>query len=268
MSSGLEDRRNVWLVLAAIVPSITVYVFVDAYPQPAAYYDFADDRTILGLRNFWNVITNLPFLFFGIAGIRLVLSPNDVAILSRLKPAYLILFVGVVLTAFGSSWFHWTPNNDTLFWDRLPMTIAFMPLLTIVLGEHVSEELASRLLWPLLFVGVGSVVYWDYTESTGTGDLRPYGLVQFLPGLVLPTVLLLYRSAYDSTRFYWIAIGLYVLAKFFEHFDAAIFSQGEVISGHALKHVAASLVPLVLIIGFRKRNKLDALDYAESQTTS
>ncbi len=136
------------------------------------------------------------------------------------------------------------------------MTIAFMPLFTIIFGEHVSTRWARRLLWPLVFVGSASVIYWSYTESIGAGDLRPYGLVQFLPLLLIPIMLLTYTSAFNTTRFYWIAIGLYGLAKVFEQLDEQIYALGGIISGHSLKHLAASLVPLVLIVGFRKRREV------------
>jgi hypothetical protein len=33
------------------------------------YHDFADQRSLLGIPNFWNVISNLPFLFIGGWGI-------------------------------------------------------------------------------------------------------------------------------------------------------------------------------------------------------
>jgi len=249
------DGRAKWLIAATAVPIVATFVLVDPIPQPVSYHDFADDRTLLGIANFWNVISNVLFLVFGLIGLRQVFANDDLALIPRLKMAYGVLFAGIAITALGSGWFHLDPNNDSLFWDRLPMTIAFMPLFTIILGENVSEKLAARLLWPLLLLGCGSVFYWAYTESLGAGDLRPYALVQFLPLILIPTMLLSYRSVFDSTRFYWVAIGLYILAKIFEHFDQVIFDFGEIISGHSLKHIAASLVALILINGIKARKK-------------
>ena len=139
---------------------------------------------------------------------------------------------------------------------------------TVIIGEHVSERLASLLLWPLLLTGIFSVLWWDHTESIGAGDLRLYGMVQFLPMLLIPAILLMYRSAFDSIRFFWVAIGLYALAKIFEQLDEVIFSVGGFISGHSIKHIVASLVPLVLIIGIRQRRYRDAEPPPASQTTS
>ena len=238
--------RDVALLSAAIVPVIVVFFFFDAYPQPASYYDFSDARTGFGIANFWNVVSNTLFLVFGVAGLYLMLKGEGIATLPEMRAAYIVLFAGIAITALGSGWFHLSPENDTLFWDRLPMTI----------GEHVSARLASALLWPLLLIGVASVVYWDYTESSGAGDLRLYGIVQFLPMILIPALLLSFRSAFNTINFFWVTIGLYILAKLLEHFDQQIFSFGGVISGHSLKHFAASLVPLVLILGMRHRTKV------------
>ena len=256
------------LWVASAIPVIAVFLFVEPYPQSAGYHDFADTRMILGIPNFWNVVSNAPFLVFGIAGLRLVLTGSQVSIFHSSRTAYIILFIGITLTAFGSGWFHLDPRNDTLYWDRLPMTIAFMPLFTIIIGEHVSEKLASRLLWPLLLTGIFSVLWWDYSESIGAGDLRLYGLVQFLPMLLIPAILLLYQSAFNTIRFFWIAIGLYALAKVLEQLDEVVFSVGGVISGHSLKHIAASIVPLVLIYGIRQRRYRCPDSPPASHTTS
>lgn len=245
-----------------------MFYFVDPVPQPADYHEFADARVFLRVPNFWNVASNLPFLIFGIAGIRLILTERSLMILPSLRHAWIILFIGITLTAFGSGWFHLAPRNDTLYWDRLPMTIAFMPLLAIIIGEHVSERLAAKLTWPLLFIGISSVLWWDYTESIGAGDLRLYGLVQFLPMLLIPAVRIMYQSVFDTARFYWIALMLYALAKIFEQLDGVVFGAGELISGHSIKHVVASLVPIVLIHGLRMRRYRESPVSADNQITS
>jgi hypothetical protein len=232
---------------------VAVFLFVDPYPQPQGYHRFADDRALLGIPNFWNVVTNAFFLVPGIAGLWILGSRDHPGIVPALFPAYHILFAGVLLTAFGSAWFHLAPDNDTLFWDRLPMTIAFMSLVAIIVGEHISQRLGRNLLWPLLAVGAISVIYWDYSEAQDAGDLRLYGLVQFLPMLLIPAILLGYRSVFDRSRFIWILFLLYAIAKVFELLDAPLYSLGQVISGHSIKHLCAALGPTVLLYGGMKR---------------
>lgn len=248
-------HREQALLAATIIPVAVVFVLFDPYPQPAQYFDFADGRMLFGVPNFWNVGSNALFLVFGLAGLRFVFDEH-LSILPGMRPAYLALFTGISVTAFGSGWFHLEPNNDTLFWDRLPMTIAFMSLFAIVIGEHIAVPLGRRLLWPLLIIGAASVLYWQYTESQGAGDLRLYGLVQFLPMLLIPAILVMYRSLFNTVSFLWAAIGLYVIAKLFEFLDGPIFTSSELLSGHSLKHIIASLVPLALIVGLRKRQRI------------
>lgn len=219
-------------------------------PQDPAYHRFADDRTLLGIANFWNVVSNLPFLLVGMAGLRWVRTGfHDLP--GPLRQAYLVLFVGVALVGLGSSWYHWAPSNDSLLWDRLPMTLAFMALFTVVLGEHIDRRFGA-LLWPLLLSGVFSVVYWRISELAGRGDLRPYALVQFLPVLLIPMVLLLY----PRPRGGWVWVGLlaYVLAKLLEQFDAPVFVALGQISGHSLKHLAAAGAMWALLLGLQRQS--------------
>ena len=249
------DARVLALAALAVLPVAAVFVFADPYPQPADYFLFADTRRVAGVPNFWNVTSNLMFLVFGVAGI-LLLRKGRLTILPGMQAAYVVFFTGILLTAFGSGWFHMTPTNESLVWDRLPMTVAFMSLFSIIVAEHVSEPLGRKLLLPLLVAGVGSVLYWGTTEASGQGDLRAYALVQFLPMLLVPAILLMFPSAFDRHHFLWAAFALYAVAKVLEALDAQILSLGGIVSGHSLKHVVASFVPLVLIRGMRRRRRL------------
>lgn len=253
-------NRNKGYALVALILLVFIAAFslVDPYPQPQTYYLFADHRTLLGMPNFWNVVSNVFFLVPGIAGLWILGAGKHPGTVRELNPAYHVFFAGVLLTAFGSAWFHLAPDNNSLFWDRLPMTIAFMSLAAILVGEHITVALGHALLWPLLALGAVSVFYWDFSESRNAGDLRLYGLVQFLPLLVIPIILFAYRSVFDRARFIWIVFLLYALAKIFELLDNAIFAVGETISGHSLKHLVASLGPVVLLYGIMKRRRIPA----------
>ena len=218
-----------------------------AIHQPLEYHRFVDGRTIFGVPNFWNVLSNLPFVLVGLAGLRWLFA-HMTRIERVLRPAYLVLFAGVALVGFGSGWYHLQPDNASLVWDRLPMTLAFMAFFAIVLGEYIDLRLARLTLWPLLVAGVASVLYWRATD-----DLRPYALVQFLPVLLIPGVLLMYPRR-DSAPIWW-AIAFYVLAKLLEHFDGAIYAAlAGGISGHSLKHMAAAVGMAALLVGLRARH--------------
>ncbi len=150
------------------------------------------------------------------------------------KGAWLLFFLGVAATAFGSSWYHWAPSNDTLLWDRLPMTLGFMGFFAGIVGERISERAYRLLLWPLLGIGVASVLYWYATERQGHGDLRLYGLVQFFPLLLIPLIMALYRPRYSHSRYIFFALAWYAAAKGLEYWDRAIYTATSgLVGGHA-----------------------------------
>jgi len=205
--------------------SLAGLLLLPPIPQDQSYHQFADQRAIFGIPNFWNVVSNLPFLAVGAAG--LWRFRND--------PATIVLFLGIFLTGIGSSYYHWNPNDRTLFWDRLPMTLAFAAILALVVAERVNTRAGAILLWPALAIGVFSLLLWLWTD-----DLRLYFWVQFFPGLALLLLFLLYPPKYTGTYYWIIAVGLYTLAKVFEFSDYAIFSAGYLLSGHTLKHLSAA----------------------------
>lgn len=249
----MQLSRSVVLVAAALAAVAVSFLLTSPLPQDPAYHRFMDTRDLFGVANFWNVVSNLPFAVVGSIGLTYVHRHADTVCVQGLKAAYSVFFVGVFLTAFGSSYYHLEPSNETLVWDRLPMTIAFAGLFSIIVGEFVSARTAQRLLLPLLIVGLGSVQYWAWTEARGLGDLRPYAIVQFLPMLLIPLILLSRRSPYGQTHLFWWMLVFYVAAKFLEYYDAAIFSAGNIMSGHSLKHLSAALTPAVFLLALVRR---------------
>ena len=140
---------------------------------------------------------------------------NKITKLDELKVGYTCLFLGLLLIGFGSGYYHLWPSNQTLVWDRLPMTLAFMALIAIIIAEYLSVNLGKCLLYPLLMVGGSSVLYWHYTESIGAGDLRFYILVQFLPLIAIPLILLFMKPTFTYGNSYWWLLGTYIIAKVF-----------------------------------------------------
>jgi hypothetical protein len=158
---------------------------------------------------------------------------------SRERWPYMIAFAGLLLTAFGSSYYHLVPSNARLVWDRLPMTIVFMAIVAAMIAERVELRLGLILLPLLLIVGIASVLQWYESELHGVGDLRFYAAVQAYSALMLLVVLLFparYSRGYDLA----IIVGFYILAKALELLDKPIFNAGHLVSGHTLKHLAAA----------------------------
>jgi len=230
-----------WIVVFTLL-CIAAAFLLPAVPQSLEYHHFADQRDLLGIHNFLDVVSNLAFLIVGVAGLVIVFTGRARFEFNSERWPYAVFFLGALLTALGSGYYHLAPDNETLFWDRLPMTIAFMGLVSSQIVDRIHLQAGLVLLVPMLFLGAASVIYWRATEQAGVGNVLPYGILQ---GYAVVIVLLLaWLSPSRYTRghdLYWV-FGWYVLSKLLETFDAQVLDfLGGVVSGHTLKHLAAAI---------------------------
>src|SRR5882724_11936905 len=240
MRPMLSSRSSIWafLTLAATVGIATL--FVPRTPQPLSYHQFADRRSWLGIPNFGDVASNILFLLAGLWGLEFLCrqSSRERFLDARERWPYFLVFLGLMLTAFGSAYYHLAPDNARLVWDRLPMTIVFMPLVAAMIAERVNVVLGLWLLPVLLAIGVGSVLQWHWSEVSGEGDLRFYAAVQVYALVVLLVVLVL-PARYTPGADLVVVAGFYLLAKILEMGDRVVFGRVHLVSGHTLKHLAA-----------------------------
>ena len=261
----ISRRTGLAALIVVTLAVIAVDLWLPRIPQPQAYHNFADQRSFLGIPNFGDVVSNLPFAVFGLWGLLFWLQlhrershaePDPKHFLdSRERWPYLIVFVGILLTAFGSAYYHLYPSNARLVWDRLPMTIAFMSIVAAIIAERISLRAGLWLLPILVLVGMASVFQWYLSELRGAGDLRFYATVQAYSVLFLLIALLLpprYTRSWDLA----IVAGFYVLAKVLESLDKPIFELGHVVSGHTLKHLAAAGAGYWILRMLQKRRPL------------
>jgi hypothetical protein len=235
-------------------------------PQPVSYHDFVDQRAIFGVANFLDVVSNIGFVIPGLIGLGVLASSRTKFIHPLERLPYAIFFVGMLLTAVGSSYYHLAPDNERLFWDRLPMTIAFMSLIATQIVERVSVRAGIVALGPMLFIGAASVVYWRATERMGEGNVIPYGILQGYSVVILLLLAALLRSRYTRDRdIYWV-FAWYVIAKVLEALDAHLFALGNLVSGHTLKHLAAGAAGFVVCLMLIRREPLSGSTFAPSST--
>ena len=246
------------LLIALSVIGVIVVFFVPRIPQDPAYHNFADMRSWLAIPNTLDVLSNLFFAWVGIEGLYRLWKQHSLVIVEQIRTVYAVFFFGVALVALGSAYYHWAPDNATLVWDRLPMTIAFMAFFTLLCAERLSLGLAQKLFPILLVAGIASVGYWHFTEQAGNGDLRPYGLVQFLPIVLTPLILWLFPSKYDRSADIWWFLAWYLFAKVLEALDTQVYELLTVVSGHSLKHVAAAIGCFVFLRHLRFRRLLES----------
>ena len=237
------NTRTVFLAGVTLL-AIALALFLPAMPQPLAYHDFADKREAYGIENFLDVTSNLAFVLAGLAGLAALMRPRTCFAGAAERWPYLVFFVGLLLTGAGSCYYHLEPNNESLFWDRLPMTISFMSLIAAQIVDRVDARTGLLALVPMLLVGIGTAVYWIVTERLGRGNVVPYGVLQAYSVVVLLQLTATHPSRYTHGNAMYAVFACYLLAKGFEHFDRQILELTGVVSGHTLKHVAAGIAGL------------------------
>jgi hypothetical protein len=231
-------------ILAFTVLAIAAAILLPAVPQPIDYHHFADQRPALGIENFLDVVSNLAFALVGIVGLAITLRARTVFAAPIERLPYALFFVGMLLTAAGSGYYHLAPDNASLFWDRLPMTIAFMSLICATIVDRIDVRTGLLLLVPALIVGAASVIYWILTERVGRGNVVPYAVLQAYAVFVMLFLAILQPSRYThGGQIYWV-FAAYVIAKLLEHLDHEVLHLGHFVSGHTLKHFAAAAAGL------------------------
>ena len=247
-----SDRARLAVVLVVALVLTVATFLLPRIRQDPAYHAFADTRTIAGIANFWNVVSNAGFVAVGLVGLMWACrhgrpSANG-PIAARWEAAAIFTFAGgTLLTGVGSTFYHLAPDSGRLVWDRLPMTLLFMALFALVIGDRVGSMAGFWLLSPLLATGIASVVMWDWSERAGRGDLRLYALVQFLPMVIVPLLLVLMPARWSGAGWLWSALALNAIGKVAELSDALLFAWSGLISGHTAKHILmAGATALVL----------------------
>ncbi len=238
---GLSFRVRVGVLVAITIATVVAAFLIPPFPQPLEYHLFADTRTCFGIPNFANTMSNMAFLVVGVWGMR-ALAEHRPHMFIRADEAfaYKVLFIATALIAVGSAYYHLAPDNDTLFWDRLPMVVGFGALIGAIAGERIDRRAMQPVLWAGVLVGVYSLVYWLWTEHQGRGNLMPYALFQGYSIVLALAIIALFPSPYTGGRDLFIGLALYGVAKVAESYDEPIFALGQVVSGHTLKHLIAA----------------------------
>jgi hypothetical protein len=256
-----------WAIFGAIaIVALVVTAALKPVPQPESYHHFADTRALFGIPNAGDVLSNLAFLFAG--GLGLYFSLRKTSALSREQQwAYGTMFAGLILTCFGSGYYHLAPDNARLVWDRLPMTIAMAGLIGALMTDRFGPK-SVRLIPLIAAVGIGTVIQWGLSEERGHGDLRWYAFYQGMVMITAVIFLLLFPSQRQGTREFVIVAIANFAAKIFELADKPIFAFGGVVSGHTLKHLSAGLgfIPLALLLS--RMRKQTTTEDAEKRKAS
>jgi hypothetical protein len=232
------------LLIYTILFAITYIWILPASPQNVAYHDFADARHLFGIDNFFNVVSNIGFILAGCWGIYLIFTykRNTTFINASERWPYFAFFISAVLVGFGSGFYHFNPNNSTILWDRLPMSITAAAYFSTVFTERVNRKFSLSFMIPLIIIAMLSTVWWEFTEIDGHGDLRIYSWTQTYLLSMMILILLLFPARYTKVSYIFMTLGLYAVAKVFEYFDVAVYNfTHQIISGHVIKHLTAAV---------------------------
>ena len=241
------------LLIGLTLLAVALALFLPAIPKTIAYHDFANKRTAYGIENFLDVTSNVAFALARGAGLLLVLRPRT-SFASRPNTGPTWSSASACAHRRRLVLLHLEPNNETLFWDRLPMTIAFMSLISAQIVDRIDVRTGLLALVPMLLIGIGTVVYWIVTERQGRGNVMPYVVLQAYVVIVLLKLTAMHPSRYTHGNAIYAVFAGYLLAKVFEHYDRQIFELTGVVSGHTLKHVVAGLagVPVAYMLWRRR----------------
>jgi len=214
--------------------------FVWPLAQPASYHHFADMRSMGALHNASDVLSNLVILAAGLVTLRWVMrhASSD----APQFPGMAVAAPGLILTAFGSAWYHFAPSDSTLVWDRLPMTIVFAGILAMLWTSMTGQRVNWIQMLIMVVASTGTVGYWLLT-----GSLWPYAILQF-GGLAAIVGATLIRKV-DAPLGWAAVIAFYGIAKVFETLDWQIWTlTGHLFAGHALKHIASGFAGAALLL--------------------
>ena len=203
--------------------------------QLDGYHSFADQLVHFGIINCGDVVSNAGFALVALWGMLRVWPQRQ-----QLHLGFTLFVIAIFLTALGSGYYHWSPNDERLVWDRIPISLACAGLLAGVWQDFSAQKNQWPLVIALSLFAVGGVVYWHFSA-----DLRLYLSLQILPLVLIP---IWQWHAPKATRLaFAAAIALYVLAKVAELADHQIYAFLGFMSGHTLKHLLSTLAAGTII---------------------
>lgn len=255
------SAREITWGLACAGLSLLAWLGPALPPHAFGGHGFADQRSWLGLPHAFDVLSNLPFAGFGLWGLWRLARRRGLPAPARWGAA--LFFAGLLLTALGSAYYHWQPDDAGLAWDRAGMALAFAGLLGLAACERVSLRAGVPTVAWSLAAGLLALAAWRLR-----GDLWPWAVVQG-GGMLGVLLLAAWRPLAGALGVRLGAvIAVYALAKLLELWDHPVFAlSGGAVSGHSLKHLVASLAAWPVLAALAPVPRYDRVDRGTHKTT-
>lgn len=240
---------TLWLVALLLGPALVAASGLALNPHGHAHlyahgHPFVDARPLWGIPNAIDVLSNAPLSLAGLLGL---LTLHGRMLQGATRTALRMFFTGLLVTGFGSAWYHWAPDAAGLVADRLGMAVTFAGALALAVADRVGQAPARPTLWVTFMAAVLSAVL-PFTH----GNVLPWAVVQF-GGVALIVWAAWQRPASGAMGVrIGVLIAWYALAKALELGDVAVFhATGDMVSGHSLKHLAAALAAWPVLSALR-----------------
>jgi hypothetical protein len=233
---SLNHKHAELLLLTIAAGLLALAVFGPTVTQPAHQHAFADARTWANIPYAMDVLSNAAFALWGAVGLLACYGLRRRKPMHKPMPMYTrkrihmhtrlrlqlvlaaLFFIGLLLTAAASAFYHLQPIDSGLCVDRLGMVVAFAGLL-------------------------------------GLANVLPWLVVQF-GGMVVVVMVACIKPLGGALQVRWAMVVLvYAVAKVLELADHELYAiTNEVVSGHSLKHLVASLAAWPVLSAVRSVN--------------
>lgn len=236
--------------MAGVVTAAAVAALVSpAITRGPSFHAYADQRTWLGIPHAGDVLSNLPFVLAGVAGLARV---RTVASLPSL------VFVAIIGVGVGSGAYHVEPSDAALAFDWAPIVLTLAFLAALVIRDRIDRAAGTVAAVLLSAIAVSTVAAWYLGGGTGAppGDMRWYVVTQATLvaivafGSLIPAT----TTAPATLHRGWILAGVagFLAARGLAAADR-ILLDAVGLSGHSLKHVALGGAALCLVRGVPSR---------------
>ena len=253
----IQRERSVCALAVIVLLLLLLSIFGPVVAQPGHLHDFADQGVLWGVPHALDVLSNLPFAVWGVVGLLCLVGQkgwNSLSGMAVVQGLSALFFVGLLITAGVSAYYHWAPDTARLGLDRLGMVVAFAGLLGLAAAGRVGARAGVALTAVVLALGPISVGVW-----LASGNVLPWAALQF-GGMAILVWLAWLAPLPGALAVRWgVVIAIYALAKVLEQADPFIYQLSSgVVSGHSLKHVVASLAAWPVVAALLSSRKIKA----------
>lgn len=241
------------ILTAVLLGLLALALFGPHVAQPVHQHAFADQRMWRGIPFAMDVLSNLAFALWGIAGMACLYGLAKRTRVNLEHALTGLFFAGLACTAAASTWYHLSPDDAGLGVDRLGMVLAFAGLLGLAIAGRISRRAGAAVAAAVLVLGPLSIWFWLVA-----GNVLPWLVIQF-GGMALIVWMASIKPLPQALPVRWgVVVAVYSVAKLLELADHQVYEMTlNAVSGHSLKHLVASFAawPVVVAVAWSDRSQ-------------